>query len=185
MILSDAKSTKLLKNLPIKTSAFPDKVDDKIADALSRCTRIVFQLDANLLTVIIRNFYNMSESGPRLVQLAVVAESQLVTVHQLHVTVSFRKHKVRYGFLVETDVPANLDVLLRLRRLQTLVVVSLELNEGSKYVLILIAVLVTQQNLLRLLVDARFLEILKSRVDIVPPQFLELIDLLCRYLTSS
>ena len=45
--------------------------------------------------------------------------------------------------LVETDIPANDDVVLRLRLLQFLVVVSLQLHQRSEDVLVLVRVLVS------------------------------------------
>ncbi|XP_033232122.1 regulator of nonsense transcripts 1 [Belonocnema kinseyi] len=172
-------------NLPIETRAFPDEIDDKIADALGGRARIILELNAHFLAIIVRNFDDMSNARPGLVQLAEIAQSQLVAVHQLHVAVGLGQHKVGDRLLVEANVPAHLNVLLCLRLLQSLVVVRLELDQRSKDILILVAVLVAQQHLLRLLVDSRLLQVLEGRVHIVAPQLLEFVDLLGRDLAGA
>lgn len=63
-------------------------------------------------------------------------------MHQLHVPVGLGQRKVGDGLLVEADVPAHLDVLLRLGLLQPLVVVRLQLHQRTKHVLVLEPILV-------------------------------------------
>jgi hypothetical protein len=58
-------------------------------------------------------------------------------------SIGLGQSEVSNCFLVEADVPAHLDVVLRLRLLQPLVVVGLQFNERPKNILVLVSVLVT------------------------------------------
>lgn len=99
-------------NVPIKTGAFPYKINDEITTAFRGSAGTVFQLDADIFTEVIGHFDYVTDAGPRFVHLADVTQTKLVTVHQLHVAVGLRQGEIGDGFLVQTDVPANVDVLL-------------------------------------------------------------------------
>lgn len=134
-------------NSPIKTGALPDKINDEIATAFRGSAGTVLQLDANVFAEVVRHLDDVADAGPRFVHLADVAQTELVAVHQLHVAVGLRQGEVGDGLLVQADVPADVDVLLRLRLFQALVVIGLEFHQWAEYVLVLVAVFVPQQNL--------------------------------------
>lgn len=74
---------------------------------------------------------------------AVQLKSELVPNRQSHLSALELGHaKPRDALLVETNVPPDDDVVLRLRLLDLLVVVGLNLDERSKDVLVLVRVLV-------------------------------------------
>ena len=50
--------------------------------------------------------------------------------------------KVRNSLLVEANIPAHHNVVLRLRLLQLLVIVSLQVDQRAKYVLVLVGIFV-------------------------------------------
>lgn len=133
---------------------------------------------------------------------AVELKPQLVTDGEPNLAALELGHaKPGNALLVETDVPANDDVVLRLRLLDLLVVVSFNLDERAKDVLVLVGVLVPEegglsrwasalpsrgdlgsldileQNWLRLLVDTCAADVLKICVRVVLPHLLELVDL--------
>lgn len=137
----------LFLNLPIKTGAFPDEIDDEITTAFRGSARTVFQLDTNIFTEVVRDFDDVTDAGPWFVHLANIAQTKFVTVHQLHVAVGFRQGEIGDSFLVQTDIPTNVDVLLCLRLFQTLVVIGLKFHQWTEYVLVLVAIFVPQQNL--------------------------------------
>ena len=63
-------------------------------------------------------------------------------MHQFEVGVIFGQMKVGDTLLVQAQIPSDFDVLLRLRLLQLLVVVGLQLDERTENVLILITIFV-------------------------------------------
>lgn len=89
----------------------------------------------------------MAHAGPGFVHLPNVSQFQLIPVHQLHVSVGFGQGEVGNGLLIEADIPPDLDVFLCLRLLQTLIVVCFEFYQRTEYVLVLVTIFVTQQNL--------------------------------------
>ena len=70
-----------------------------------------------------------------------IPESQFITLHQAQVAVILGHGKVRRYLLVEADVPPDLDIVLGLALLQPLVVVSLQFDEGTEYILVLVSIL--------------------------------------------
>jgi hypothetical protein len=86
---------------------------------------------------------NVPKSLPRLVHLSVVPQPELVSHREPHLS-RLELWQVEPGdaLLVQSHVPANDERLLGLRLLQTLVVVSFDLDEGSKDILVLVRILV-------------------------------------------
>jgi hypothetical protein len=72
-----------------------------------------------------------------------VLQPQLISHRQPDLArLEFRQVKPRDALLVETHVPANDEAFLRLRLLETLVVVGFDLDERAEDVLVLVGVLV-------------------------------------------
>ena len=121
----------------------------------------------------------MSDALPRLVQLATVPEPQLITDSEADfATLELREAEPRYALLVETDVPADSDVGLGLTFLEAFVIVGLDLDKGTKDILVLVRILVAQDDRLRLVVDAGLLEVFKCGISVLTPQVFKSIDLL-------
>ena len=55
---------------------------------------------------------------------------------------------------------------------KALIIVGLEFNEGSKNILVLIGIFVSQLYLLSVLINTRLLKILQVSIGILPPEFL-------------
>ena len=70
-----------------------------------------------------------------------IPESQFITLHQAQVAVILGHCEVRRYLLVEADVPPDLDIVLGLALLQPLVVVGLQFDEGTEYILVLVSIL--------------------------------------------
>mmetsp|Transcript_100099 Transcript_100099/g.215926 ORF Transcript_100099/g.215926 Transcript_100099/m.215926 type:complete len:332 (-) Transcript_100099:17-1012(-) len=107
-------------------------------------------------------------------------QAQLVARHQAGLVVLLREVEVRDALLVETNVPADNDVLLRLRLLHLPIVVGLHLHERREDVLVLVGVLVAQHDGLRVILEPwprLAVEILQGRIRILLPELLQLVDL--------
>ena len=70
-----------------------------------------------------------------------IPESQFITLHKAQVAVILGHCEVRRYLLVEADVPPDLDIVLGLALLQPLVVVGLQFDEGTEYILVLVSIL--------------------------------------------
>jgi len=79
---------------------------------VSRHTGVALQFNGNLVTEVVRNLDDVSDSGPRLVQFADVAQTQLIAVHQFHVFIRLRKVKVRNSLLVQPNIPPDTHSIL-------------------------------------------------------------------------
>ena len=127
----------------VERRRLPHKVHHEVVRAVQWDARVGLQLDADLVTSVVGYLDDMPDSGPRFVSLPQVSDPQLVTMHEAHVSVRLGHAEVGDGLLVEALVPAHLDVVLRLRLLQLLVVVGLQLHQGTEDVLVLVSVLVS------------------------------------------
>jgi hypothetical protein len=135
----------------------------------------------------------VSQTFPGLAQLAFVLEPELVADGQADLArLELGQDEPSDVLLVETFVPADDQAVLRLGLLELLVVVGLDLDEGPEDVLVLVRVLVStdvsgfvrqketstlEKDGLRLVVDARLLQIVQGGGGVVLPQLLELVDL--------
>ena len=94
----------------------------------------------------------MTHSTPWLLEIPQVSDSQLISWHQPHAPVVLGHVQVGRNLLVEADVPSDLDIVLCLGLLELLVIVRLQLDQGTEDVLILVTVLVSQQHRGRILI---------------------------------
>lgn len=62
-------------NSPIKTGAFPYKIDDEITTAFRGRAGTVLQLDADVFAEVVRHLDDVSDAGPRFVHLADVTQT--------------------------------------------------------------------------------------------------------------
>ncbi len=69
-------------------------------------------------------------------------ELQLIPRHHPELRVIFGEHKVSNALLVEGNIPAHSYVLPGLSFLQALVIVSLQLDEWPKYILVNVCIIV-------------------------------------------
>mmetsp|Transcript_11254 Transcript_11254/g.30094 ORF Transcript_11254/g.30094 Transcript_11254/m.30094 type:complete len:330 (+) Transcript_11254:1957-2946(+) len=110
-------------------------------------------------------------------------QPELVAGHQPGLVVLLGEVEVRDALLVEADVPAHDDVLLRLRLLHSFVVVCLHLDQRREHVLVLVGILVAQHDGLRVVLESGAglaLEVLQGRFAIRLPELLQLVHLSCR-----
>ena len=127
----------------------------------------------------------MTNTFPSFMQIASISQSQLVPDSQSHLsTLQLRQAEPCHALLVEAQIPSHGDVRLGLRLLQTLVIISFDLDERAKYILVLIRVFVHSKDRLRLVVDTRHGEVLEGGTGILAPEIFETIDLGERYLAG-
>eukprot|EP01136_Pigoraptor_vietnamica_P001187 Opistho-1_new@27494 len=169
----------------VKRRRLPHEIDREIVRALDGNAHVAPKLKADLLPKVSWNVDHVTDALPRAVQLAVVAQAQLIARHELVLAVLTGKVEVRDALLVEAHVPAHYNARLRLRLLHRLVVVRLELHKRTKDVLVLVGVLILCEHRVRVLVDARLLEIVQLGRGIRLPHILHALDLVRRDLPGA
>lgn len=128
----------------------------------------------------------MPNAFPGLVQFALIPQPQFIPNGQPNLsTLQLGKTKPSNTLLIQTQVPTNSDVRLRLTFFQPLVVISFDLDERAEDILVLISILVTYKNRLRFIVYAGFLEIFEGCVGILAPEVFKAVDLGERDLAGS
>ena len=134
----------------------------------------------------IRNLDDMSVSFPWFMQATRVLQPKLITNGQTDFTAfQLREAKPCNTFLIKPQVPTHGDVCLRLRFLESFVVISFNLDERAEDVLVLISILISQDDRLRFVVYTGFLQILQRCTSVFAPQVFESVYLLERYLAGS
>mmetsp|Transcript_14828 Transcript_14828/g.28550 ORF Transcript_14828/g.28550 Transcript_14828/m.28550 type:complete len:338 (+) Transcript_14828:3813-4826(+) len=106
------------------------------------------------------------------------AQVELVSGHEAQLIVILGEEEPRDALLVQAHVPPHRDAILGLRLLGHLVVVRLQLNQRAKDVLMLVGVLISQSNGLRLVINAGLFKILPRCIRVCFPQLLHFVDLL-------
>lgn len=66
---------------PIEARGLPDEIDDVVAVAVHGHARVALQLDSDLVAKVIRDFDNVTHTGPRFLQLSQIPYSQFISVH--------------------------------------------------------------------------------------------------------
>lgn len=169
-LLVDGKSPHRLLHA-VERGRLPDKVGRKVVRAVDRDVVGPFQFEGDLVRDVwleakrahmgqclcevaqrrrsqrrltVGHLDDVAERIPRLVQLTMVPQPELVTDRETHFA-RLELGQVEPGdpLLVETHVPANDEPFLSLRLFQALVVVGFDLDERAKDVLVLVGVLVS------------------------------------------
>ena len=97
----------------VEARGLPDEVDDKVLGALDGHAVVGLELDADLVAEVVGDLDDVADAGPGTVEVAQVAEAELVAVHQLEVGVVLDEVEVGDPLLVQTQVPAHVNVFLR------------------------------------------------------------------------
>lgn len=143
---------------PVKAGALPDKVGGKVVGALGRDALGAAEFETDFVRDVwevlggaagcggIRTVWNlddMADALPGLVEFAGISQPELVADGESDLA-ALELGEVEPGdpLLVQAEVPADGDVGLCLALFETLVVVSLDLDEGAEDVLILVCILV-------------------------------------------
>ncbi len=136
------------------------------------------ELQPNLIRDVVGNLDDMADTLPGLMELARITQTQLVAHRQAHFSaLQFGQSKPRHSLLVKTQVPSHGNIGLGLTFLQPLIIVSFYLDQGTKYILVLIRVLIAWEDGLGLVVRARLFEVGQGGVGILAPKVLETVDL--------
>jgi hypothetical protein len=120
----------------------------------------------------------MPNAFPGLVQLALIPQPQFIANGQPNFSaLQLRKTEPSNALLIQTQVPTNGDVGLRLTFFQPLVIISFDLDERAENILVLISILISYKDRLRFVVYAWFLEVFEGCVGVLSPEVFKAVDL--------
>jgi hypothetical protein len=88
--------------LPVKGRGLPHKINNVIAGAVRGHSCAGLEFDSHLVPVVVGQLYHVANSGPGLVQLAHVLQTQLVSLHQTQIRIVFglqgKQERFKTGF---------------------------------------------------------------------------------------
>lgn len=120
----------------------------------------------------------MPNAFPCLVQFTLIPQPQFIANGQPNFSaLQLRKTEPSNALLIQTQVPTNGDVGLRLTFFQPLVIISFDLDERAENILVLISILISYKDRLRFVVYAWFLEVFEGCVGVLSPEVFKAVDL--------
>mmetsp|Transcript_23283 Transcript_23283/g.45807 ORF Transcript_23283/g.45807 Transcript_23283/m.45807 type:complete len:240 (-) Transcript_23283:287-1006(-) len=167
---------------PVESRGLPDELHSKVCCQVvvpgTRCVlRQSSKLQCDLLVA--ANLHNLTRRLPHRPSWFHKFQSQLISHNCLPFVIVPAEEKVSHPLLVHTRIPPNSHTLLPLPLFDHAVVISLQLHQRTKRILIIIRIVVPQANGGRFIVHSRLVNICNRRLRCHLPQLLQLRNLTC------